>query len=94
MIEITIETKNAAFQDAETGQACHGYEVAAILRRLADLIEDFDTVDAAAAVDSNGNCVGQLRTITADALADALANPAAAAARRLAAQQNRNGGGL
>lgn len=52
---ITINTDNAAFADDE------GFEVARILRGLADHIETSDELDAKKAVrDINGNTIGYL----------------------------------
>lgn len=61
-IDISINTDNAAFEDAYTP----GAEVARILRKLADLAEpegDVCALDSETLRDANGNTVG-LVTVT------------------------------
>lgn len=56
MVNITIETDNAAFEDYPS------VEVASILRSLADRLDvsSLDDMDGRSLMDSNGNRVGKI----------------------------------
>ena len=65
--KLHVNLDNAAFNDEFTGEPAQGYELARILRSLADYVENFypDTLDGFERniLDVNGNRVGRAETV-------------------------------
>lgn len=57
---ITIRMSNAAFYEDDHSAPAQGQELARILRKLADSVEDCQEPNGATLHDSNGNRVGEM----------------------------------